>query len=163
MVVLMPRADVLTQPGTRADNLKAFEPLLLNEMIPEFEQRYRVDGTPLARAIAGNSLGGELAFSLAFKHPELFRWAASLSGSIFERELAERYGSAYEKSQFTNATFRLLWMGCGSDDAFMADTRKLSELLKANGVNHTFREYGGGHAMTTFRRELLDLLPLLFR
>ena len=54
-------------------------------------------------------------------------------------------------------------MGCGTDDLFMEDARKLSTLFTGKGVVHTFREYRGGHRMTTFRRELADVLPLLFR
>lgn len=163
MVVLMPRSDVLTHAGTRADNLKAFEPLLLQEVLPTFEERYRVDRAATSRAIIGISLGGELAFSVGFRHPETFRWLGSMSGSLVEREFAERYGKAYELPGAANSNFKLIWMGCGADDFFMADTRKLSALFKTKGVHHTLREYRGGHVMTTFRRELTDVLPLLFR
>src|SRR5690242_11335356 len=58
-----------------------------------------------------------------------------------------------------NHTFELIWMGCGGDDVFTPGARKLSDLLREEGVHHTFRENEGGHVMLTFRRELIGCCP----
>lgn len=53
LLVLMPRADVLLKGGTRADNLREFELLLIQEVLPHFERKYRSKRRPEFRAIAG--------------------------------------------------------------------------------------------------------------
>jgi enterochelin esterase-like enzyme len=93
MIVVMHASDVLLQNGKRADNLKEFEPLLVKEVVPEIRKRYRVAPNPDLWAIAGLSLGGEIAKTVGLRHPELFRTAASLSGSMVERDFEDRFGA----------------------------------------------------------------------
>ena len=73
--------------GQRSAHLQAFEPIIVNELLPEVKARYRVEKNPEHWAIAGLSLGGELAMTVGLRHPELFRSVASISGSMVEREL----------------------------------------------------------------------------
>jgi enterochelin esterase-like enzyme len=163
MVVLMPRSDVLTQTGTRADNFKAFEPLLLQEILPDFEKRYRVEKKPELRAIAGYSLGAELAVSVGLRHPELFRSIGSFSGSLIEADFEPRLGQQLAAPEAMARTVRLLWIACGSGDLLMPGNRRLDEVLTQKKVPHTFREIPGYHTTPTFRTELVEFLPLLFR
>lgn len=159
MLVLMLPADVLLQGGTRADNLKEFEPLLLKEFLPQFEQRYLALARPEARAIAGLSLGGELALTVGLRHPEAFRWVASLSGSLFEKDFPDRFGHFLERP----TPPKLLWIGCGTGDLFLPGAKKLSEILTAKGIKHTLRETEGYHTWLVWRPYLAEILPLLFR
>jgi enterochelin esterase-like enzyme len=163
MVVLMPRADVLTQTGTRAENFKAFEPLLLQEILPDFEKRYRVEKRPELRAIAGYSLGGELAVSVGLRQPDVFRSIGSFSGSLIEADFEPRLGQQLAAPEAMARTLRLLWIGCGSGDLLMPGNRKLAEVMTQKKVPHIFREIPGYHTNPTFRAELVEFLPLLFR
>ncbi len=163
MLVLMPPADVLLKGGSRADNLKEFEPLLLKEFLPQFEQRYRVLARPESRAIAGLSLGGELALTVGLRHPETFRWVASLSGSLFEKDFPDRFGAFLDRPAAPNTTPKLLWIGCGAGDLFLPGAKKLSEILPTKGIKHTLRETEGYHTWLVWRPYLAEVLPLLFR
>jgi enterochelin esterase-like enzyme len=163
MVVLMPRSDVLAQTGTRADNLRVFEPLLVDEILPDFERQYRVDKRPEFRAIAGYSLGGELAVTVGLRRPELFRSIGSFDGSLFERDFDDRFGAVLEKPEQVARSYRVIWFGCGAGDLFLPGSRKLDEILRAKNVPHTFREIPGFHTTPTFRTLLADFLPVLFR
>jgi enterochelin esterase-like enzyme len=163
MIVLMPRADVLTKTGTRAENLREFEPLLINEILPELERRFRVDKSPNLRAIAGYSLGGELAVTVGLRHPELFRSIGSFGGSLFEQDFNDRFGLALERPEIVARTYRLIWLGCGSGDRFLPGSHRLDEILKARNIPHTFREVAGFHTTPTFRNLLVEFLPALFR
>ncbi|MFN0102513.1 MAG: alpha/beta hydrolase [Bryobacteraceae bacterium] len=163
MVVLMPRADVLVKGGTRSDNLKEFEPLLIREMLPHFESRYRVTLKPNARAIAGYSLGGELALTVGLRHPELFRAVGSFGGSVFEREFEDRFGKAWADPRAMARDYSLIWIGCGSGDLLLPGNRKLSDTLKQKNIPHTFHEIAGYHSMPTFRGLLIDFVQVLFR
>jgi S-formylglutathione hydrolase len=69
------------------DPQRTAEQYLLNHVLPYFHQRW---GLP-ARAVGllGNSMGGQGALRLAFKHPHLFPVVAALSPAI---EYHQRYG-----------------------------------------------------------------------
>ena len=163
MLVLMPRADVLVKGGTRADNLKEFEPLLAREVLPHFESRYRVKAGPDARAIAGYSLGGELALTVGLRRPDLFRAAGSFGGSLFEKDFEDRFGKALADPASLARQYSLIWIGCGSGDLFLPGSRRLSEILKEKNVTNTFREIAGNHGMPAFRSLLIEFLQALFR
>lgn len=162
MVVLMPRADVMVRVGTRADNFGEFEPLLLREILPDFERRYRVDAKTESRAIAGYSLGGELALSVGLRHPDVFRWVAGIDSSLQQQDFEPRLGPQLA-APAAFRSFRLIWLGCGAGDFLLPGNQKLDEMLTERHVLHTLRVIPGFHTMPTFRTLLVDLLPLLFR
>lgn len=161
MIVVMHASDVLRN-GRRADNLKEFEPMLAGELVPEIKRRYRVAADANSWAIAGLSLGGELAITVGLRHPELFRSAASLSGSMVERDFEDRFGRVLAATEQL-PLYRLIWMGCGEQDIFFGGNKRLAEKLRSAGIKHKFVEFSGGHVMPVFRRELIELLPQLFR
>lgn len=111
------------------------------------------------RGIAGLSLGGELALTVGLRHPETFRCVASLSGSLFEKDFPDRFNAFLEHP----TPPKLLWIGCGAGDLFLPGAKKLSEILTAKGVKHTFREIEGYHTWLVWRPYLAEILPLLFR
>lgn len=162
MIVVMHASDVLRN-GKRADNLAAFEPLLLGELLPEIQARYRAARRPAEWAIAGVSLGGEFALTVGLRHPEAFRTVAALGGSLVEQDFEDRFGKALADPAKTRRDYRLIWFSCGADDVFSGGNRTLAAKLAAAGVPHTFREVAGGHTAPVFRRQLAELLPLLFR
>jgi enterochelin esterase family protein len=161
MIVVMHASDVLRN-GKRADNLREFEPLLVNELVPEIRRRYRVARGPDSWAIAGLSLGGEFAMTVGLRHPELFRSVASLSGSMVERDFDDRFGSALANPAEI-ARYRLIWIGCGTEDIFFGGNKSLAAKFTSAGIRNRFVEFPGFHAMPVFRRELVDLLPQLFQ
>jgi len=65
-----------------ATGFGAVETALVNDLIPHIDATYRTIPTRRARMIGGLSMGGYGAIHTAFKHPELFGAAATLSGGI---------------------------------------------------------------------------------
>jgi enterochelin esterase-like enzyme len=163
MLVLMPRADILLRGGTRADNLREFEPLLVREVLPHFESRYHRRSRPDLRAIAGYSLGGELALVVGLRHPNLFGTVGSFGGSVFEKDFEDRFGKAWADPKAISTRYRLIWIGCGSGDLLLPGNRKLSEVLKQKNIQHVFSEIAGYHSTPTFRALLIDFAQVLFR
>lgn len=137
--------------------------MLMSEVLPHFEGRYRVKAGPTARAIAGYSLGGELALTVGLRHPESFRVAGSFSGSLFERDFEDRFSKAWAGPKVAARDYSLIWIACGSGDLLLPGNRKLSEVLKEKDIKHTFRELPGSHSMPTFRGLLIEFVQLLFR
>ncbi|MDP2958972.1 MAG: alpha/beta hydrolase-fold protein [Longimicrobiales bacterium] len=60
----------------------AMETAIVQDLIPYIDATYRTIPTRRARMIGGLSMGGYGAIHTAFKHPELFGAAATLSGGI---------------------------------------------------------------------------------
>jgi enterochelin esterase-like enzyme len=162
MIVVIHASDVL-ENGKRDDNLRQFEPLLIDELLPIIKKRYRVSSQPRFWAIAGLSLGGEFAMTVGLRHPELFRSVASMSGSLVINSFENRFGRALANSKAIAKDYSLIWVGCGSEDIFFDGARVFEERLRTAGIPHVFRRYAGAHVMPVFRQELAELLPLLFR
>ena len=162
MIIVMHSSDVL-ENGKRDDNLLQFEPLLIDELLPLVKKRYRVSSQPRLWAIAGLSLGGEFALTVGLRHPERFRTVASVSGSLVANSFENRFGRALANAKAIAKDYRLIWVGCGSDDIFFGGAKSFEERLRTAGIPHVFRQFDGAHVMPVFRQELAELLPLLFR
>src|SRR5690606_3933301 len=67
----------------------AAETMIIDELVPLVDHRWRTLATREGRVIAGYSMGGGGAVHLALKHPELFSAAASLAGAMTSRQTGE--------------------------------------------------------------------------
>jgi enterochelin esterase-like enzyme len=161
MLVVMHSAESLPS-GTRAAHLKEFEPLIVDELIPAMKQRYRTPKSPKDWAIAGLSLGGDFAVTVGLRHPDLFRTVASISGSMVERDFDDRFGAILAKPERAKE-YHTIWIGCGDADIFAAGNKALVARFETAGIKVVYRTFDGAHQMPVFRRELAELLPLLFR
>jgi enterochelin esterase family protein len=61
----------------------AYETAIIDDLVKHVDGQYRTIAQRRGRMIAGLSMGGYGALHLAFKHPELFGAAASLSGALW--------------------------------------------------------------------------------
>jgi enterochelin esterase-like enzyme len=172
MLVVMHASDALDRSIARRgdENLREFEAILTAELLPHVKKRYRVHAAdPRSWAIAGLSLGGEFGIQVGLSHPELFRTVASISGSLVPGDKGEAGRSPFEArfgpslAAAHTKDFRLIWIGCGTEDIFFNGAKAFSERLTSAKIRHTFREFPGPHAMPVARVELAELLPLLFR
>ena len=165
MIVVMHASDALDRPGGRRsdENLEEFEAILVGEVAPLLRTRYRVETRPESWAIAGLSLGGEFGMHVGLKHPELFRSVASLSGSLVQNSFDTRFAPWFTTPEARRGAYSLIWLGCGSDDVFLAGTKAFAARLEGAGIKHVFRQFTGPHSLTVARQELAELLPLLFK
>jgi enterochelin esterase family protein len=161
-VVVMHASDVLAS-GTRVQHLQSFEPMIVSELLPEVKAKYRVQNGPENWAIAGVSLGGEFAMTVGLRHPELFRSVASISGSMFERDFENRFGEALGDAALIRKQYRLLWIGCGTEDLFANGNKALVAKLQGLGIPVKHHSSPGAHTMPVFREQLVVLLSGLFR
>lgn len=171
-IVVMHASDVDPRAATRRgnDNLRQFERILVDELVPLVTQRYPVRTDSRSWALAGLSLGGEFAMYAGLRHPELFGSIGSISGSLVVRgdkeeglpSMDERFGPSLSRADISR-NYRLIWIGCGTADNVCRGSREFVQRLEGARATHTWREYAGGHQMPVFRRELVDLLQVLFR
>ncbi|WP_375418667.1 alpha/beta hydrolase-fold protein [uncultured Hymenobacter sp.] len=168
--------------GSRAGLYTDF---IIKELLPYTQQRYHVSAAPGEAVVAGFSLGGLMAFDLAWQHPAHFGRAGVFSGSFWWRDhpvgpgyteaarLAHRRvraGQLHPRHQFWLQTGTLDETsdrnGNGLIDA-VDDTLDLIQELQRKGLNvNTQMRYvqveGGHHHQDTWGRVLPDFLLWAF-
>jgi enterochelin esterase family protein len=165
MIVVMPYGHAVAFGSPRqaqAGNTTLFEEYLLKDVLPLVEAKYRVAPGRRMRAIAGLSMGGGQSLSIGFNHLELFSVIGAFSAAA-PADLETRFAKVLDDATGTNARLSLLWIGCGKQDSLFERSRKLSELLAAHRIRHTFRATEGAHTYTVWRQYLGEFAPLLFR
>jgi enterochelin esterase-like enzyme len=95
--------------------------------------------------------------------PELFRTVASISGSLVPSDFGDRFGAALADADRIRKDYRLIWIGSGTQDLFYGGAQALVSRLTASQIPHQFYQVPGAHVMPVFRKELVELLPRLFR
>jgi pimeloyl-ACP methyl ester carboxylesterase len=125
---------------------------LLGRVIPLVEKEYRVAREAGKRAIVGYSMGGMQASTIGLNHPEVFAHVGAMSGNAQEAAL----GRALAEPEKTNKAFKLIWLGCGTDDAAITGGRALDKVLKDKGFRHEWVESEGVPARLP---DLADLPP----
>jgi len=174
MLIVMPRGygnrEVVTggwatlrtpgwQQAWQNSNAK-FGQSLLKEIIPLVEKNYRVSSDRNARAIAGLSMGGTQSLLIGLNASDRFAWIASFSAGGMPEDYDVSFPGITEKS---TPEFRLLWIGCGTEDSLITGNKKFSAWLKTHGVQHTWKETPGQHNFLLWRRYLAEIFPLLFQ
>ncbi len=142
--------------------MDTFTASLLEEVIPQVENAYRVVKNSRGRAIAGLSMGGAQAIYIGLNHSDRFAWIGSFSGAFLMYSLPfDNWfpGLAAE----ADLGFSLIWMACGKKDFLIGINRRFKEWLSSKGVQASWTETPGGHDWPVWRRHLTDFAPLLFR
>lgn len=154
-------------------NYKLFTQDLLEQILPMVEKNYRVYTDADHRAIGGLSMGAMQSVAIGLAHPDLFHYVLAYSGGFGSLGVtsasADVDNQAPWKELLANPaeakkSLRLLFLGCGQDEAGMlAPGKKLAGLLKEKGINTAWADYPGGHVFSVWRNDLHDSVPMLFR
>ena len=177
MVVVMPfgHTSASVRPGVLPSysgrDFGAFSRELTNEVIPMVERTYRTMRKADGRAIAGLSMGGNQARLISLARLDLFHSIATFSGSMTiagpqmdAATVVETHSAAFADPDFTRAALRLFWMSVGSDETRMLGQHTLfRDVLNQHQIRHTFVVEPGGHTWHVWRRNLRDVVTLLFR
>jgi len=133
---------------------------LLQNVIPLVEKEYRVIKDANHRAIAGYSMGAGHSSTIGLNHPELFSYVGIFSGAAGENAISKALADPAK----TNKDYKLIWIGCGTDDAAINGCRNLDQLLTSKGITHEFTESPGyHHDYQIWRVYLNTVLQKLFR
>ena len=118
------------------------ETLIVNELVPEVDRRYRTIAAGSGRALAGFSMGGAGAVRLAIKYPELFAAAGSWGGAVGTRYNPDLLRLTRENAAQLKERQVGLLLVIGADD-MLADNQQLADLLQEVGVERDFRVLPG--------------------
>ena len=134
-------------------------------IIPHIESNYRTLTDRENRAMAGLSWGGLLTFNTTLNNLDKFAYIGGFSGagSIDLPNIDTTYNGAFKDRKAFNDKVHVFFLGIGSEER-PERTKKLSDGLKAAGINNIYYESPGtAHEFLTWRRCLKEFVPLLFR
>ncbi len=152
--------DAWSHIDLRAKNFDNFREALLTEVMPRVESEYRITKDRNARAIAGLSMGGSESLLTGLNNLDKFSWIGAFSSGGIPEDFQKTFPALDAKA---NQQLHLLWIACGSEDGLIKVNRNLREWLKTKGVKATEIETPGAHTWMVWRRNLTELVVLLFR
>ncbi len=157
------RPDQVGQTLTGNSRWVAFEEMLIKEVIPDIDVNYRTIADREHRAMAGLSMGGMQTFTIGLNRLDTFSSLGIFSG--VPTNYSDLIKSSLEQGPAFNNRVKLLWFGCGTDEASFRDRQKeLQSLLEKSGIEaQYFVSNGTAHEFQTWRRCLNNFAPLLFR
>ena len=139
----------------------AFQEVLLKDIIPMVESKYRVIADTEHRAMAGLSMGGMQTHAITLANPTTFAYVGMFSGGTFNTE-------ELKDAVDFKKTNKVLFMSAGGRETRMAEgdnsVGKAAENLKALGINaHSYVSPETAHEWQTWRRSLYQFAQLIFK
>ena len=142
--------------------LSAFPEELADAAVQFVDENYRTLADRDHRAMAGLSMGGMQTQKVVFAHPELFAWAGIFSGGLVIQNDEEDYRDILLNREEFLKRFRMLFVACGTCEAFYESTKKNEDEVLAAGVPiDIFHDYGY-HDWTFWRHCANSFLRKLF-
>jgi enterochelin esterase-like enzyme len=159
-----------TDKSRQQQSPSAFEEVVIKDLIPFIDDTYRTIPDRDHRAMAGLSMGGMQAIQITFSNLDKFAYIAGFSGagrfSGAELDVKNDFNGILADSTSFNKNVKLLWIGIGTaepENMYKAVNWLHKSLLKA-GIHHVYYEsQGTDHEWLTWRRDLYDFAPRLFR
>jgi len=154
------------------DMTTAFEADVTEALIPFVDATFRTIADRGHRAMAGLSMGGMQTFHITLNHLDRFSHIGGFSGAmrlaLGEQALDPKtaYNGAFADPAAFAKKVRLLWLGVGTEEPerMREGIRKLHASLTEAGIQHVYVESPGtDHEWQTWRRNLKDFAPRLFR
>ena len=150
-----------------------YESYIINHLITKVDSIYPTLNSPFSRAITGLSMGGHGALYLAMRHPELFRYAGSMSGGVDIRPFQNNWGLPDILGNATEfphhwedhsvlvltekvQTDQKFIIDCGLDDFFLDVNRSLNKLMNSKGISHEYSERPGEHDWKYWRASIVE-------
>jgi enterochelin esterase family protein len=165
----------------------AFEDVVIDDLIPLIDASFRTIPDKQHRAMAGLSMGGMQTLFITLHHLDKFAYIGSFSGPFIagvnagkqpagaaqppgagpppQFDTKTAYEGAFADPSAFNKQVKLFWLGAGTEEKWIHDGIKgAADALKASGVGVVFFESPGtAHEWLTWRRDLHDFAPRLFR
>ena len=179
---------VVTPEGNDSWYVDKYESYILQELIPDVQQRYRTIEARYGRAIAGLSMGGYGAIKFGLKSPATFVFAASMSGAFGVTRFTENdvpklwheslklFGPLGSEMRKTNdlsdiienlpaariASLPYFYFDCGTEDApyIFSYNQHLARLMFDKKIAHEFRQLPGDHSWAYWDRQIQPILAV---
>jgi enterochelin esterase-like enzyme len=157
--------------GGPGGQIKGFEEVMLQDVMPLIDSTYRTLADREHRAMAGLSMGGNQTCQLTVKNLDKFAWIGLFSGtgnglSTAPIDVRTFIGGVFSDGAAFNQKVKLLWIGMGTEEPnpFPGAIGAFRKMLDDAGVKYVyFVSPGTAHEWLTWRRDLNDFAPRIFR
>jgi enterochelin esterase-like enzyme len=174
MIVVMEKGYA-TRAGAPAEpapargrfDFRAFEDVVLKDLIPLIDSTYRTSPHREQRAIAGLSMGAGQALRIGLSHLDTFSVIGAFSG-VGRVDSKTAYDGLFADPVAFDKKVSLLYLHAGTvslDEAIHRNAENLYNTLQQTGVKHVvFRDAKGfAHEWQTWRHALHDFAPRLLQ
>jgi S-formylglutathione hydrolase FrmB len=162
-----------------------YEDYITKDLIADVERRFPAAPGQANRAIAGISMGGFGALTLALKHPDLFAFAGGISSALdvpsrpFSikrmgqyRGHAQIFGPWGSETRRANDPYVLarsidpvratyLYLTCGEQEGLLPANKRFAAILQKRGFQYEFHPGPGGHDWNQWNGRRSGLLASL--
>jgi putative tributyrin esterase len=192
LIVVMPEGNDGWYTDSAISATAKYESYILQELLPDVQQRYRTIDARYGRAIAGLSMGGYGAIKFGLKSPQTFVFAASMSGAFGITRLSENevpaswrpslklFGPVGSETRKANDLFEIagklppesvaslpyFYFDCGTEDStslIFNYNRELSALMFEKKIPHEYRELPGDHSWGYWDTQVQEVLRVAAR
>jgi enterochelin esterase-like enzyme len=160
-----------TAPARGAGGMSAFEEVMIKEIIPMIDANYRTRADREHRAMAGLSMGANQTIQITMNNLDVFSHIGGFSGTSNYPSTAAIDPATFQNGKFKDGTslnkqIKLFWLGLGTKEPnpFPGSVKAFRNMLEKVGVKYVYYEsQGTAHEWLTWRRDLYQFAPLLFR
>ncbi|WP_348823145.1 alpha/beta hydrolase-fold protein [Flavobacterium aestuarii] len=172
MIVVMDNGYAYKNQGSSENKpISVFEEVMVNEIIPMIDLKFRTISDREHRAIAGLSMGANQTMRIAMNHLDKFAYYGGFSGTSNYPSADEIDPSVFLDGKFNdgkavNKQLKLLWLGLGTKEPnpFPGSIGAFKKMLDKQGIRYVFYEsQGTAHEWLTWRRSLHQYAGLLFK
>jgi enterochelin esterase-like enzyme len=145
-------------------DIKHFEKVLVDELIPYIDTNFRTLTDQPNRAMAGLSMGSMETKTITLKHLDKFSHIGLFSGATITLDDVEKTPGFKEKVKLVFVSYGSKEVGGGDRPRRGGDPEAATKALKEAGVNsHYYLSPETAHEWQTWRRSLREFAPLLFQ
>jgi len=149
----------------------AFEEVVTKDLIPMIDSTFRTIADREHRAMAGLSMGGNQTCQVTMRNLDKFAYIGAFSGtmnglSTEPLDPAIAFNGMFKDGAALNKKVKLFWIGMGTAEPnpFPGAIGAFRAMLDKAGVRYVYFESPGtAHEWLTWRRDLNDFAPKLFR
>jgi S-formylglutathione hydrolase FrmB len=187
LIIVMPGVGNSWYANSASDDKARYEDVIIRDLIPYIDGKYRTIGNWHGRAVAGLSMGGFGAMKFALRFPHLFIFAASFSGAFDaprtnivlnptderSKRLLEIFGAAGGEARRQNDVFELarrikdgtrlpyLYVAAGSGDqlaSVLPANPNFADILRERKFAYEYHERPGAHDWRFWDAEIKSAL-----
>lgn len=148
-----------------------FEEVLITEVIPMIDTKFRTVADRDHRAIAGLSMGANQTMRIMMNHLDTFSYYGGFSGTANYPDTAPLDASTFLDGKYKdgialNKKIKLFWLGLGTKEPspFPKSIGAFKTMLEQQGIKYEFYESPGtAHEWLTWRRCLYQFAYKLFK
>jgi enterochelin esterase-like enzyme len=160
-----------SQGNSTGPPVSVFEDVVIGELIPMIDQRFRTKADRQHRGIAGLSMGANQTVRIAMNHPEIFSAYGGFSGtanypSADVLDPAALLGGKFSDAKRVNEQFKVFFLSLGTKEPnpFPGSVGAFRKMLDQQGIRYTFYESPEtAHEWQTWRRSLHRFAQLIFK